>query len=64
MHRDSMRRSPLSAVRPAGNAQTGERARIIRSEELFAGTELVVVEHRNESYRLRQTRLGKLILTK
>ncbi|HYP68559.1 MAG TPA: hemin uptake protein HemP [Thiobacillaceae bacterium] len=39
--------------------------REISSESLFRfGRNEVVIEHRGEEYRLRQTRNGKLILTK
>lgn len=41
---------------------TGERC--LPSDELFGPAPVVVILHRNERYRLRQTRLGKLILTK
>ena len=40
------------------------RGRRWRSEELLAGAREVVIEHRGESYRLRETASGKLILTK
>jgi hemin uptake protein HemP len=36
----------------------------ITSERLFAGTVEVQIEHRGGIYRLKQTSLGKLILTK
>ena len=36
----------------------------IASEALFAGAEEVQIEHRGSLYRLKQTALGKLILTK
>jgi hemin uptake protein HemP len=36
----------------------------IRSEELFGARREVQIEHRGETYRLRVTRQGKLILTK
>ena len=38
--------------------------RIIRSEELFAGGKLVVIDHAGEQYRLTITKNGKLILQK
>ncbi len=34
------------------------------SQELFGGSERLVIEHRGEEYLLRITRQGKLILTK
>jgi hemin uptake protein HemP len=36
----------------------------ISSEQLLAGSLEVLIEHRGALYRLRQTSLGKLILTK
>jgi hemin uptake protein HemP len=36
----------------------------ISSEQLLAGSQEVLIEHRGALYRLRQTSLGKLILTK
>lgn len=64
MHEQSTRRPSPSAARSAADAKSDAQARIIRSETLFAGADVVVVQHRGERYRLRQTRLGKLILTK
>jgi len=36
----------------------------IKSEALFCGAAELQIEHRGSLYRLRQTSLGKLILTK
>ena len=36
----------------------------ISSEQLFHGAQEVQIEHRGALYRLQQTSLGKLILTK
>ena len=36
----------------------------IASEDLFAGATEVQISHRGSLYRLKQTALGKLILTK
>jgi hemin uptake protein HemP len=38
--------------------------RVIDSRTLFGATRQVRITHNGESYSLRQTRLGKLILTK
>ena len=38
--------------------------RRITSDAVFAGETLVVIQHGESEYRLRQTSLGKLILTK
>jgi hemin uptake protein HemP len=48
---------------PASIAPADE-VRIIDSDALFAGHAEVRIEHRGAVYRLKQTALGKLILTK
>jgi len=40
------------------------RRRAVGSDELFQGYGELIIVHRNEEYRLRITRAGKLILTK
>ena len=47
----------------AASASPGPRAPIL-SEKLFAGATEVQIAHRGSVYRLKQTALGKLILTK
>ena len=39
-------------------------ARVIRSEELFAGERIVLIQHAGEKYRLLITRNDRLILQK
>jgi len=56
-----------AAVRPAASranesAETGER--VLRSEALLQGHSHISIVHNGETYQLRATRLGKLILTK
>ncbi len=51
---------PAIAAEPAG----APRIRLVTSEELFAGFPEVQIAHGDALYRLRQTALGKLILTK
>ncbi|MCB1895882.1 MAG: hemin uptake protein HemP [Zoogloeaceae bacterium] len=46
----------------ASEPSTGER--VLASEVLLAGNRKLVIEHRGERYWLRETRQGKLILTK
>lgn len=41
-----------------------ELSRPLESAELFGGRDEVLIAHGNETYRLRRTRQGKLILTK
>ena len=38
--------------------------RAVASDDLFQGLRELVILHRNDEYRLRITRAGKLILTK
>ncbi len=45
-------------------APSAPRRQALESRVLFAGGSEVVIFHYGESYRLRQTRQGKLILTK
>jgi hemin uptake protein HemP len=45
---------------PAG----GARPRRINSAELLAGGREILIDHLGETYRLRHTSQGKLILTK
>jgi hemin uptake protein HemP len=47
---------------PAGTA--APLAAAVKSEALFDGASEVLIHHRGVVYRLRQTSLGKLILTK
>ena len=44
--------------------KAGHEPRLIPASELFGPSTVVFVEHRGEHYQLRQTRNGKLILTK
>lgn len=77
--RDLNRSSTLSVRRSSGSTQTtdtdtaaaptqpaaganGERA--LRSDALLQGRSHVNIMHNGETYQLRATRLGKLILTK
>ncbi len=41
-----------------------EPLRLIHSDELLAGAQEVLIEHEGQTYRLRLTRSGKLILHK
>ena len=62
---------PEDPPRPASVGPGGEPRIVpahpggpIPSESLFAGAREVQIEHRGSLYRLKQTALGKLILTK
>lgn len=48
---------------PDRDSQSDSR-KLIRSDELLAGSEEVLIEHEGQTYRLRVTRSGKLILHK
>ena len=49
-----------AAQKPAGHA-TG---RVLTSDHLLQGTQCVNILHNGQTYQLRATRYGKLILTK
>jgi hemin uptake protein HemP len=54
-----------AAVIPApALAARAPKVRLLTSEQLFAGFPEVQIAHGDAIYRLRQTSLGKLILTK
>jgi len=57
---------PPASARPRGEprAAPARPGGPIPSESLFAGAKEVQIEHRGSLYRLKQTALGKLILTK
>jgi hemin uptake protein HemP len=58
----------VTTARPApssGVSESGERSeRSLRSDTLLQGHSHVSIMHNGETYQLRATRLGKLILTK
>jgi hemin uptake protein HemP len=65
MPSDAIPLSPLPAAgSPAFRGPAGAAPRRLASEAVFAGAAEVVICHRGIDYRLRQTALGKLILTK
>ena len=49
---------------PAAPPGAGRRRRRLQSNELLGSAQEVEIEHAGAVYRLRQTSLGKLILTK
>jgi len=62
-------RDPASAGRAPSDLARGATMppparRSVASDDLFQGLRELVILHRNEEYRLRITRAGKLILTK
>ena len=54
---------PAGQIGSTSTASTG-RGKHINSTELFAGAREVLIDHSGETYRLRHTSQGKLILTK
>jgi hemin uptake protein HemP len=53
------------ATHASGTSGTSETAeRVVRSEALLQGHSHISIVHNGETYQLRATRLGKLILTK
>jgi hemin uptake protein HemP len=61
---DELLPSPPMRSCPASRASTPQEGRVIRSEELLGDSRDLVILHAGQSYHLRQTRSGKLILTK
>jgi len=49
---------------PSSKAVGSSNPHVITSEVLFNGARELLIKHANESYRLRITNQGKLILTK
>jgi hemin uptake protein HemP len=57
---DDASRKELEGQPPSGHATP----RVIRSDSLLAGQSQLAIVHNETIYFLRQTRFGKLILTK
>ena len=55
-------RTPSDPARTTTTPAPARRS--VASDDLFQGLRELVILHRNEEYRLRITRAGKLILTK
>ncbi|PQV44299.1 hemin uptake protein HemP [Paraburkholderia sp. BL21I4N1] len=51
-------------VADRANGAAGTSDRVVRSDALLQGNSHVSILHNGETYQLRATRLGKLILTK
>ena len=56
--------SPAPALAPMAPRGGAVHTARVSSEQLFAGAAELQIEHRGALYRLKQTALGKLILTK
>lgn len=55
---------PRKSAEPAAAAPTAGNERTLDSTALLQGRSHVSISHNGETYQLRATRLGKLILTK
>jgi hemin uptake protein HemP len=58
---------PVSRAAPGAPGQASQPVRLRReidSAELFAGSREVLIRHAGQTYTLRRTSKGKLILTK
>lgn len=56
--------APVQPLAESALAPAGPGLRRLASDAVFAGAIEVLICHRGVDYRLRQTALGKLILTK
>lgn len=59
-----MHPTPPPQTPPGPPPRPADGATIICSRDWFSTSPVVFIEHRGERYQLRQTRSGKLILTK
>lgn len=55
--------NPPAGGRDAARGSAGVGLQVLESTNLFRGQLEIVIRHNGRDYRLRQTRLGKLILT-
>jgi hemin uptake protein HemP len=58
------RTAAVTTARPASTVATESGERTLRSDALLQGQSHISIMHNGETYQLRATRLGKLILTK
>lgn len=56
--------TPAAASRQPGDDTAATNPPRLQSADLFGAAREVLIEHESQLYRLRQTSLGKLILTK
>lgn len=56
--------SPVADSRNADPQTGGDSPRVVNSDSLLAGASQLAILHNQTLYFLRQTRFGKLILTK
>jgi hemin uptake protein HemP len=60
----SMNTPEAKPCEPSAPPLTHPEARLLKAMDLFGPSAVVSIEYRGERYQLRQTRNGKLILTK
>jgi len=56
--------SPPAPASPRFPVESGQRAGTVPAELLFQGSQEILIGHNGDTYRLRITKNGKLILTK
>lgn len=61
---EDQREAPLQSRRESPEVAPRDHERVIDSRTLFGHARAIRISHNGESYSLRLTRLGKLILTK
>jgi len=59
-----MNTTPTNPYPSSEPPKAGPEPGLIRAQDWFGLSTVVFIEHRGERYQLRQTRSGKLILTK
>jgi hemin uptake protein HemP len=59
-----MNPAPCKPCQASAPPKAAEEARLIRTADWFGQSSVVFIEHNGVRYQLRQTRQGKLILTK
>ncbi len=59
-----MKTPPAIPCQPNAPTPAGQTDLLIHAQQLFGQSRVVFIEYRGEHYQLRQTRNGKLILTK
>lgn len=60
----SMNTPETKPCEPGAPQLAHPEARLLKAMDLFGPSSIVFIEYRGERYQLRQTRNGKLILTK
>lgn len=56
--------APVARTASESNKDAPREQRVVRSDALLQGRSHILIAHNGETYQLRATRLGKLILTK